>query len=333
MHGTKHGSVVAFAMFVTSTSVAQTRGDPPRGDQPPGYAQPGYPPPGYPPGYAPPPGYRGYPPTVYPPPGYPPPGYPPQPGYAPPGYPQQPGAAPPGYPPQPGAAPPGYPPSSQPPPGYAPWTPPRYQIGPPVKKGPDLTARFHDSFYMRMTVGAGYVGAHQTFDPQPNVSPSPGLPVTPVFSSEIGIKAWTTSFDIMFGGTPVPGFVVGGTFIFNAGPQPTVTLGDTSVTSNSSFVFWLPAMFIDVFPNPKQGFHFGAIGGISVVNWERTGTGSDATGVGGGAFVGYDAWVGTQWALGGLIRALGGTATDTDGDGRARFSVGNIALLGTALFH
>jgi hypothetical protein len=222
--------------------------------------------------------------------------------------------------------------SGQPPPGYAPWLPPRYQIGSPVKKGPDLTARYHDSFYMRMTIGAGYMGASQTFEPQPT-NFAPGTPPLSLTTTEVGISAWTTSFDVMLGGTPIPGVVAGGGFIFNAGPSPSVTLGDTTVTSNSSFVFWLPAMFIDIFPNPSQGFHFGAIGGIGAVAWERVGTGSDATGVGGGAFVGYDAWVGSQWALGGLIRALGGSATDAGGDGRAKFSVGSIAVLATALYH
>jgi hypothetical protein len=92
-------------------------------------------------------------------------------------------------------------------------------------------------------------------------------------------------------------------------------------------------MFIDVFPNPKQGFHFGAIGGIGAVDWERTGPGSSATGVGGGAFLGYDGWVGSQWALGGLIRALGANATDSNGESRTKFSVGSIAVLATALYH
>jgi hypothetical protein len=301
MRGVRLGSFLAFSMFVASTAAAQT-------------APPGYPPPASAPGY-PPPGYRGYPPAGYPPQGYPPPGYPPQ------GYP------PPGYPP-----PAGYPPSGYPPSGYT-WPAQRYQIGPPVKKGPDLTARYHDSFYLRMTMGAGYVGAHQTFEPLANVASSPGFPTIPLVQTELGITSWTTSFDIMAGGTPVPGLVVGGAFIFNAGPQPTVTVGDTSVTSNSSFVFWLPAMFIDVYPNPNQGFHFGAIGGIAAVDWERTGTGSNASGVGGGAFLGYDAWVGTQWSLGGLIRALGASATDTDSSGRAKVAAGSIALVATALYH
>jgi hypothetical protein len=186
-----------------------------------------------------------------------------------------------------------------------------------------------------MTMGAGYLGAHQTFEPQPGSSTLPGgFPsAVPLTSSELSVTAYSTSFDIMMGGTPVPGFVVGGAFIFNAAPEPTVKLGDTSVTSDSSFVFWLPAMFIDIFPVPTGGFHLGAIGGIGAVDWERTGTGSSATGVAGGGFAGYDAWVGSQWALGGTLRVLGANATDTDGSGRARYSVASVAVLVTALYH
>jgi hypothetical protein len=265
-------------------------------------ASPSYRAPGAPPNY---------PPSAYPP-GYPPSGYPP-PGYGP-GYP------PPGYPP-------GYPP-----PGNGPW----HYAPPPAPEKPhvDSTVRMHDSFYMRMTVGAGYLGANQRFEPAPvPIATQAGSTTLVLQPSALSVGGFTTSFDFMFGGTPVPGFVVGGTFIFNAVSNPTVTLGDTSVSSDNSLVFWMPAMFIDVFPNPAQGFHAGGIVGVSVVDWERSGTGSDASGVGGGAFVGYDAWVGNQWSLGGLVRALGATASDTDSRGRAKFTVGSIALLVSALYH
>src|SRR5262249_16384398 len=145
---------------------------------------------------------------------------------------------------------------------------------------------FHDSFYMRMTIGAGYLFGKQTYEPNPNIqifNPGTGAPsaVVPT-SSEVGVHGWTTSFDILLGGTPVNGFVVGGGLIFNSAPEPTAVLGDTSVTSDSSFVLWLPSMFVDVFPDPSKGFHFGAIAGIAIVDWEKRGTGSTASGVGGG---------------------------------------------------
>lgn len=291
MRGAIRAACATWALFVAASASAQTRS---------GYPPPGYPPPGYPP----------YPPGPYYPPGYAPPGYKPR------------ADQPPGYPP------PGYPPGAYGPPGYAPWAAPRLQ--PPGPRKPDLTSRFHDSFYLRMSMGIGYLGAHQTFEPPPAVigSSTPALP-----SSELGVSGWTTSFDIAAGGTPIPGFVVGGAFIFNSAAEPTVSLGDTSVTSNYSFVFWMPAMFIDIFPDPKRGFHFGAIGGIAAVDWERTGPGSDATGVGGGAFVGYDAWVGNQWSLGGLVRALGAGVNDGDANGKTKFGVGSIAVLATALYH
>jgi hypothetical protein len=186
-----------------------------------------------------------------------------------------------------------------------------------------------------MSIGGGYVHANQTFEPggptsPPNLSGFPSPPRTP---SELGVGGPTTSFDIVLGGTPVNGVVIAGAFIFNSAPSPNVHVGDVDATSDSDMVFWLPSLYIDIFPNPSAGFHLGGIGGIAIVDWGRSGAGSSASGVGGGAFVGYDGWVGNQWALGGLVRAIGAVASDNDYDGRAKYTVANIALMATALYH
>lgn len=249
-------------------------------------------------------------------------------GYPPSGYPS--GYPAPGY---------GYPPSGYPPPYYGQWSAPGYpqwqQSGAPrySPQRPDATARLHDGFYMRMSIGGGYVHARQAYEPGGQVIvPTISGQSVPLSTSEIGVGGAATSFDIVLGGTPINGVVVAGAFIFNSSPSPDVTVGDITATSDSDLTFWLPSLYVDIFPNPTGGFHLGGIAGIAIVDWGKSGAGSSASGVGGGAFVGYDAWVGNQWAFGGLVRAIGAVSSDNDYDGRVKYTVANIALLATALY-
>jgi hypothetical protein len=116
------------------------------------------------------------------------------------------------------------------------------------------------------------------------------------------------AFDVLAGGTPVPGLVIGGGSLF----QTAVAPGQSSsgpVTGYLDFVpnwpsFWLFGPMIDVFPNPNGGFHLGALAGLATVGLK----GSDdklSDGGGGSAWVGYGAWTAAQWSLGGLLRFSG----------------------------
>jgi len=254
--------------------------------------------------------------------------------------PAKPPARPAAAPPYPPPGPPGYPayppPYAYPPPGYgyAPYPPPGYGQWPPAgPPPPDPSERNHDGFYLRMTVGGGYSYVVQTYEgPQPqNIggfalggSPSPG---------DVKVSGGTTAFDIMLGGTPVPGLVIGGGLFFNVTPSPDVKVLDVTATSKSDLTVFLLGMFADIFPNPKGGFHVGGIAGIATVDWSGGGINGSASGFGGGAFAGYDAWVGKQWSLGGLVRALGVSTANDSYNGVVKYGGSSIAIMGTALYH
>jgi hypothetical protein len=85
----------------------------------------------------------------------------------------------------------------------------------------------------------------------------------------------------------------------------------------------LLGVFLDFYPNPKDGFHVQGALGIGTLTFER-GRGLEPVpgetwaGGGGGAMlgVGYEVWVGSQWSLGGVARLLlmSGTLRGEDTD-------------------
>lgn len=182
---------------------------------------------------------------------------------------------------------------------------------------------------MRLSLGGGYVTAVQSFEP----GPAPVNTQATASSADVSVHGGSTSFDFMFGGTPVPGLVLGGGLIFNVAPSPDVKVLDVSATSQSDLTFWMAAMLVDIFPKPTGGFHLGALVGIAELDWSGGGSGGSATGIGGGVLTGYDAWIGKQWSLGGLVRLLGANASHDSFDGSTKYGTFSIAVLGTALYH
>lgn len=124
---------------------------------------------------------------------YPPPGFPPPPGYC--LYP------PPGYPPAPGY---------YPPPGYYPLAPGFY---PQSAYGPSPGRHKHDGFYMRLTMGPGYLKAKDSFQDRSESVHGGGL---------------TMSF--AFGGALTPSLILYGELVGTMASEPTLDSDGTSQT-------------------------------------------------------------------------------------------------------
>jgi len=128
--------------------------------------------------------------------------------------------------------------------------------------------------------------------------------------------------ELSFGGTPSPGVVIGGGIFGSTTPSPTDKANGVEVKMGSVGA-GVVAPFIDVYPNPQQGFHLqGAIGLaiLSAAKGDNTqacistglglacGTTQDppddfaGTGLGIVVGVGYEGWVGEQWSIGVLGR-------------------------------
>jgi hypothetical protein len=157
------------------------------------------------------------------------------------------------------------------------------------------TRLYHDGFYLRLSTGFGYQG----------VSSSAG-------DSNVSTNGAGFALDIMIGGTPATGVVVGGGSLFQTAVSPgqstTGPVTDGLAAQGPGGVgLWLIGPFIDVFPNPTGGFHLGAELGLAAVGLK--GNESTYSGGGGGSvWVGYMGWMSSQWSLGGLVR---GTAVGT----------------------
>ncbi|HET7540768.1 MAG TPA: hypothetical protein VFK05_12875 [Polyangiaceae bacterium] len=179
----------------------------------------------------------------------------------------------------------------------------------------------HDGFYLRLGLGLALGGASVSSD-----------------SSSIGdYSFWAGggAFDVWLGGTPIPGLAMGATLsaLGLASSQRSVdghrVSGDVAASSG------LLGYFVDVFPDPQRGLHFGgalglASGAAKVQDSTREFNGG---GFGLQAFGGYDFWVGPQWSLGGMLRFMGSVTREDDAGVAYRASLGAATLSFTALYH
>jgi hypothetical protein len=148
----------------------------------------------------------------------------------------------------------------------------------------------HDGFYLRLALGVG-TGTVEFGDAP----------------AELGDAIETTGWlDVMIGGTPSRGLAVGGG-MWMGGFDTNEWRGENS--DRGTVAVFAIGPFVDYFPDPREGFHFGGtvgLGGLSVDaepfsnSDERT-----ATGGGMGAWMGYDFWVSREFSLGLAARYLG----------------------------
>jgi hypothetical protein len=104
----------------------------------------------------------------------------------------------------------------------------------------------------------------------------------------------------------------------------------------------LLAPFIDAFPDPQRGLHFGGALGLAVMSakakskdLEQQFRVEDYEGGGFGlsGWIGYMGWVGPEWSLGGLLQ-LTGVVTAKEEDGLKRQGTGGTVNVSfSALYH
>jgi hypothetical protein len=218
-----------------------------------------------------------------------------------------------GYPP-PGQAPPGYygypyPPPAYPPPGQGYPPPAPGQAYPPVvPPAPDRTKNFHDGFYLRLGIGAGYLSDSVVADDD----------------LQYTLKGGAMALEVAFGGTPSPGIVIGGglyqTSVFSPSVDEYELAGvslDADYESDSADLV-LIALLVDAYINPRGGFHLqGGIGPAVMVvgaaddcsqasyfNGCLSLDEQEADGLGLMLGVGYELWAGEQWGVGVLGRLV-----------------------------
>jgi hypothetical protein len=189
--------------------------------------------------------------------------------------------------------------------------------------------RLHDGFYLRMGLGIGYGSVSSK-------GSAGGADV------EITYKGMGPVYELLFGGTPGGGFVLGGGFVGQDISEPEIEIvvdsgGSASGTATDSALgVAVVGPFVDWFIDPTGGAHVGLIGGIGVIGVQDE-KGDSASGFGGAVFGGYDFWVDDQWSLGPEARIVYVNASRDSGTGPLSSSFDDSALsfqlLFTALYH
>jgi hypothetical protein len=187
----------------------------------------------------------------------------------------------------------------------------------------------HDGFYFRGSIGVGTLDFDQRSDwvgvPDGRVT-GPG-----------------TASDLMLGGTPARGLVVGGALLGTHAPDPDFDSDRLEVEPNTDASWFIIGPFVDFFFFPDKGFHIGAAAGPSAI-WYRD-LDPDLNdrreaywGAGIAAWAGYDAWISSNWSLGGYLRAMvARTTRQVDYSGSPlvdeQANANSLAVLFTALYH
>lgn len=194
----------------------------------------------------------------------------------------------------PQALPPPPPPAETrpPPPASAPVSEP--PPGPePEPAAPVGAERRHDGFYLRLALGPGYGDARIATDrvSQPDQS----------------LSAGGGGGDLMMGGKIGTGLTLGGSVSWLTLSTASAEVGDATVSARASHA--MLAAFLDAYPDPSAGFHFGGLAGFSSLRFssdDETAQDYQGSGFAFAVFAGYDAWIGRSWCLGGLLRLGGG---------------------------
>ena len=171
-----------------------------------------------------------------------------------------------------------------------------------------LTEGNHDGFYLRYSAGVGYL-----FDALD----------APADASIEGVGAGI--FDLLIGGTPGEGFVLGGgvTYIFVPEPRYRDDLAEFNMSSRLRLAVLGP--FIDYYPDAHSGLHLGATIGLGLAYYRMPteeddresadDTGRPDPGIGVSPMIGYDFWIDEQLSLGIMARLIYIAADDEYGAG------------------
>jgi hypothetical protein len=204
--------------------------------------------------------------------------------------------------------------------GAAEAHPGKMHVGvPPPPPKMERNARVHNGFYLRGGLGAGGLW--------PNLLDRSEDPDAVDFDG----GGFVLEFDALVGGSPAPGFAVGGGVFLVSGP---VDLSGSGEKFDTNMTLFMVGPFFDAFPDPKGGWHLGAMLGFAGHRIPDHPSGIESTaGFGGSAFVGYDWWVSHEISAGAMLKFNGAITNAEENDATLRASSTGLTLMLTALYH
>ncbi|MCB9585714.1 MAG: autotransporter domain-containing protein [Polyangiaceae bacterium] len=122
---------------------------------------------------------------------------------------------------------------------------------------------------------------------------------------EVTYSGFSFGSELMFGGTPANGLVIGGGLLYSQVSDPTRELGGAEVTLDGTMFITSANLFGQYYFDPTKGGHLQLMigyGGIDFVSAQGESGGNDPVGVNLAIGGGYDFWIGSEWSVGPFLR-------------------------------
>jgi hypothetical protein len=179
--------------------------------------------------------------------------------------------------------------------------------------------RMHDGFYFRWALGPGYV-----FD---------GVDSNIV--GDASIAGFGVADELLFGGTPAPGLVVGGGTHGATAIAPSLEIEGESAEAPRLLQLSSLGAFADYYFHPHAGWHAQVFIGLSVLAADNSAVDENPFGVTFAIAGGHEWWIGEQWGAGVLLRLLYSTMAfdDSAGGVEEHHSVIAPAIMGSLTYH
>ncbi|HEX2732294.1 MAG TPA: hypothetical protein VHM70_11830 [Polyangiaceae bacterium] len=175
----------------------------------------------------------------------------------------------------------------------------------------------HDGFYLRTNFGLGTLWG--------------GFTTTGTADRHLDAGGSGIGVDLLVGGSPSPGFSIGGGLVGNwlfGAKFDEDGANSTSHDMSSGLV----GVFVDGFPRPTGGWHLGGLLGLGGHTLNQGGVASKTGGFGGAIWSGYDQWVGDNFSVGGMLRFTAMRSTGTKSGDDIAASTATLSLMFTALY-
>jgi hypothetical protein len=192
-------------------------------------------------------------------------------------------------------------------------TPATVELSPSAPAGDSPGRRIHRRLFLRLALGTAYL--HESW------SPHSGRP-------DALYGGWGTALDASMGRIVRPGLIVGGRWQIVAVVDANETYrGSTTTAARTVRFLDTLAAFVDDFPDPRRGFHFGGSAGVLAASNLDASYGTVSTGWGAAisGHVGYETFFSNRWSIG----ALAALAAYRYGDSEAGVSSTSDGLLPT----
>lgn len=162
--------------------------------------------------------------------------------------------------------------------------------------------RTHDGLLLRVGAGAGGIAMSRSGHLSAGTSSA--------FLGDSRVGGGTGAFDVTLGGAIRPGLILAGVLASQHLASPVLERdGQSDLPLDGPLAFVQLGVLLDVYPNPRGGFHLGGSASIAGA-WVKSPPPrfTEYLGGSGGALAvhaGYSWWIADAWSLGVLARASG----------------------------